>query len=748
MLTALALLIVCFAAILATGLAVLLASGLRFRYAADLAIGAFAAGISALAAAAYVLLLLHLYSRPAAILILLLPILYLAWQLYRHRLSGLLPEDCGALAGLTLSRADAAGAILCLVFLTVGVFECLTTPLTAWDAVMTWDKWATEWALRTDMSERKLAHYPQLMPMVSSLLYKITNTAREPLPLTQFTLHAVQPVIGMFLVLAILRLAAILRVAAWPALLLFFGSVTMTAVAKAAIGDLLAATLFLACITLFFGVAGLHISSRRAFAAFFALLFFGAIFVKANNLTILIVPFILFAMLRRGRKEWSRFPPGLVTGLALALFLFSTYVVHQFANIETPVSHLRLDEVNFEPSNFPGSLAAGTAGLYSADSPAIRWWKSAKLFLGDYELPSSAQIPVVALSLVTLAASFFSPRFWPLVVVMLVHAGIWGHYTAYDTRNLASAVPLFGLLLAGGFSVAFERASGPTTARAFLRDALSVAAFGSLLFLGYRVAIRVEQSASLLLTQWKDHVAAMDAPPAGRIQAFFPMESPAYQFIQSLPPLRESKHIMAGYHLYRWFPNGGYPLSTWYMDGLLPGDTVALLSKVIPGRRPYYDRLTQVYHDGQQRIYLVDRAPVRLEPEQLIFGGDNPPRLLKKTPGVDWTAQSSGPSGWIGYAAPREVWKQGDLLTWRVLLSGDLPDSAVTPLMLNDVNSAIDPARSRAVSDTARPAEKLTAYSGLVTFTGAPAGNLLVGIRIQGAGTTVRVKEFRISTHR
>lgn len=748
MLTSLTLLIICFAAILATGLAVLLGAGLRFRYAADLAIGAFAGGISSLAATVYILLLLHLYSRPAAILLLLLPILYLAWQLFQGRLSALLPEDRAPLAGLTMSRADSAVTILCLVFLTIGVFECLTTPLTAWDAVMTWDKWATEWALRTDMSERKLAQYPQLMPMVSSLLYKITNTAHEALPLTQFTLHAIQPVIGMFFLIAILRLSAILYVAAWPAILLFFGSITMANVAKAAIGDLLSATLFLVCITLFLSVASLHISARREFTILFTLLFFGAIFVKANNLTILLVPFVLFTMLRRGRKEWSRFPPGTVTGLLLALLLFSTYLVHQFVNMETPVSRMRLDEVNFEASNFARSLAAGTATLYSGDSAAIRLWKTVKLFLGDYELPPLVQVPVVVLSLVAFVASLFSARLWPVVAAMLVHIGIWGHYTAYDTRNLAAALPLFGLALAGGFSVAFERASGSATSRAFLRDVLSMTAIGFLLFLGYRVAIGVEQSASLLFKQWEEHVTAMDAPPAGRIQTFFPMEFPAYQFIQSLPPLRESKHIMAGYHLYRWFPNGGYPLSTWYMDGLLPGDTVAFLSNVIPQRRPYYDRLTQIYHDGRQRVYIVDRAPVRLEPEQLIFGGDNPPRLLKKTTGADWTAQSSGPSGWIVYAVPREGWKQGDLLTWRVLLSGDLPDSVVSPFMLNEVDSAIDSTRSRAASDTGRVSEKLKAYSGVVTFTGTPVGKLLVGIRIQGEGITVQVKEFRISSHR
>ena len=204
------------------------------------------------------------------------------------------------------------------------------------------------------------------------------------------------------------------------------------------------------------------------------------------------------------------------------------------------------------------------------------------------------------------------------------------------------------------------------------------------------------------------------------------MEFAGYQFIQAVRPLREATHLRAGYHLYRRLPNGGCPLSIWNENGFLPGDGAAFLTNIVPHRRAYYHRLTQVYHDGQQRLYLLDRDPIVLKPDQLVAGG-----------------------GWLAYDVPTAQWKKGDSLTWRVTLSGDLPDPAATSSFFEAESAASwDPATSRAVSDTARSAERLTLYSGIVTFTGSPTGKLRVGVRLPASATPVTVKEFRTSAFR
>ena len=707
----------------------------------------FAVGTSALGAAVFILLLAHLYTLPASAVLLLTPICYLGWQFYRGKISDLMPEERSVLAGLPDSTVDRTVAALCLLFLLLGVVECLVSPILVWDAVISWDKWATEWAQRTNMSGRKLAMYPQLMPMVSSLLYKLTGTAREPLPLSQFALHAFHPVTGIVLLLSALRLAVILRVAAWPAILVYFGSITMAAIAKAAIGDLFSSVFALLFITLSVSFLRGDAVANRLSGVFFFLLFFGAAFSKANNLVILLFPLALWLMHWRGRPDWPAPSRGMTAGIGFALLLFSLFVVHQLSNIGTPVDPLHMNELNFEPANISSQLAGKTASLFPG-SFATRVAKTAQMLLADYGAAEWLHWPMAVTALTFLCAASLVPRLWPFTILVLVQFAIWGYFTAYDTRNLAPALPLAGIVLAGGFTALSERAmslGGPKGLGSFV---LSIVAVISCWTLGYRVVGEIEKSARLVSTQWDGNVAAMDAPFPARMQRFFPMEFAGYQFIQAVRPLRDAKHLMAGYHLYRWLPNGGYPLSTWNENGFLPGDGAAFLTSIVPHRRAYYHRLTQVYHDGQQRLYLVDRDPIVLKPDQLVAGGDNQPRPVGEGTG-QWSITAGKGGGWLAFDVPTADWKKGDSLTWRVTLSGDLPDPVGTSSFFEAESAASwDPSTSRAVSDTARTAERLALYSGIVTFTGLPTGKLRVGVRLPGSATPVTVKEFRISAFR
>jgi len=747
MITSLLLLISCLAAIAAVGSAILLALQVRFRFWVDLVLAAFAVGTSALAAAVFILLLAHLYTAPVAAILLLAPLCYLAWQFFTGNISAWLPEERSVLAGLPDSMADRVVAVLCLLFLLLGVVECLVSPILVWDAVVSWDKWATEWAQRTNMSDRKLAMYPQLMPMVSSLLYKLTGTAREPLPLSQFALHAFHPVTGIVLLLSTLRLATILRVAAWPAILVYFGSTTMAAIAKAAIGDLFSSVFMLLCVTLTLSFLHGGVAANRLSGVFFFLLFFGAVFSKANNLVVLLLPLALWFMHRRGRPDSPALSRGMTVGIGFAVLLFSAFVVHQLSNSGTPVDRLHMDELNFEPANVSSELAGKTASLFPG-SFATRVAKTAQMLLADYGAAEWLHWPMALTALTLLCAASLVPRLWPLTILVLVQFGIWGYFTAYDTRNLAPALPLAGIVLAGGFAVLSERAVSLDGPKGFGSFILSIVAVISCWTLGYRVVAEIERSARLVSTQWNGNVAAMDAPFPARMQRFFPMEFAGYQFIQAVRPLREATHLMAGYHLYRWLPNGGYPLSTWNENGFLPGDGAAFLASIVPHRRAFYRRLTQVYHDGQQRLYLVDRDPIVLKPDQLVAGGDNPPRPVGDGAG-QWSIPAGKGGGWLGYDVPTAQWKKGDSLTWRVTLSGDLPDPAAASSFFEAESAASwDPATSRAVSDTARSAERLALYSGIVTFTGSPTGKLRVGVRLPASATPVTVKEFRIGAFR
>jgi len=179
MFTALSLLVLFVTVIVSAGLSLLHLSGFRARYAADMIVAAFGVGLSVIGLIVYLLLLLNAYVTPAAVLLVLAPLFYVFWQIRLGKFSELIPEERNLLAGLPAKSLDRAAALICFSFIAVGVVDCLSSPMTHWDAIASWDKWATEWALRTNMYGRLLGYYPQLLPMTTSVLYKITATAQE-----------------------------------------------------------------------------------------------------------------------------------------------------------------------------------------------------------------------------------------------------------------------------------------------------------------------------------------------------------------------------------------------------------------------------------------------------------------------------------------------------------------------------------------------------------------------------------------
>jgi len=88
-----------------------------------------------------------LYTRFSALLIVLVPICSLFWN-RKHDLGIRLDRPTwppGLSAVLNL-----LATLVALVLISFWFLEASTTPITAWDANISWDKWATEWAHRSN----------------------------------------------------------------------------------------------------------------------------------------------------------------------------------------------------------------------------------------------------------------------------------------------------------------------------------------------------------------------------------------------------------------------------------------------------------------------------------------------------------------------------------------------------------------------------------------------------------------------
>lgn len=74
--------------------------------------------------------------------------------------------------GAALPIADKAGLVLgaCLL---LGASASSLAPFTAWDAIVSWDKWGRDMAARSALGGYVMGGYPQLVPSLYSLFYKV-----------------------------------------------------------------------------------------------------------------------------------------------------------------------------------------------------------------------------------------------------------------------------------------------------------------------------------------------------------------------------------------------------------------------------------------------------------------------------------------------------------------------------------------------------------------------------------------------
>jgi hypothetical protein len=267
-----------------------------------------------------------------------------------------------------------------------------------------------------------------------------------------------------------------------------------------------------------------------------------------------------------------------------------------------------------------------------------------------------------------------------------------------------------------------------------------------------RIAADVFRLGGIVIEEFAARRAVLVGDAAARIALFFPKEFPAYQFMTSLRPFREAKHVMVGSRMYRFLPNGGYPLSFWSAQNLVPGDGYAVLPSF---GLPYPERWTGVYDDGEQRLFLLDKEPKILRPQELLLTGDTPPRLVENPPAGPWSVEGTGAAGFVVYNLPYRSLKEGDSLTWRVIVSGKASDlSSLASAYVTYDPAIIDPKRSRVLADASRSAENLLTYSGILTFSGkmvserVPLDGILVGISVRKPGFRVQVNEFRVSLYK
>jgi hypothetical protein len=133
----------------------------------------------------------HLYVAPVVYIIFGAEALAMVWLVVRERRAPTSPPEEGrdldrwrALIPLLAQRRPIVAlagyvsilALVCMIIVfAVGMAQSTPRVISSWDAVVSWNRWACDWAANR-LPERTW-HYPQLLPTTSSLTYVFTRDA-------------------------------------------------------------------------------------------------------------------------------------------------------------------------------------------------------------------------------------------------------------------------------------------------------------------------------------------------------------------------------------------------------------------------------------------------------------------------------------------------------------------------------------------------------------------------------------------
>jgi hypothetical protein len=366
-------------AIVAPGWLYLSALGFRCRYGIDRLFAAVGCSLAYLGISVMVVAYLGLYTRAVCLLLVLGPACGLA---YRERNKVRRWLDRSAWTGWRilppLRASDAPAFLLVGVLLILEFVRSGATPFTEWDAVVSWDKWAIDWAGRSSILGYAFGGYSQLLPIFGSLGYKIMGSWGATLPMETFVFHAYQGVFAVLLALATLRLARLLGASGWLAILFLFGSSVLMKWLTSGYTDPLVALLVTLATCILVGGLGGEWSTRQDAQWVVGPMFLAAALAKFTGaLWLLLLLFIAVEVRVFGKSNRPRrFPrsfPGLAMIPALAgLGLFYGYQLY----VENTI-----DFGKVSPNDFMLSMKAMPASLNGAVNQAAGN-RSARMRLG------------------------------------------------------------------------------------------------------------------------------------------------------------------------------------------------------------------------------------------------------------------------------------------------------------------------------------------------------------------------------
>ncbi|MGD9781164.1 MAG: hypothetical protein AB7V14_03325, partial [Kiritimatiellia bacterium] len=385
------------------------------------------------------------------------------WQLYfwgiytrTMLIAGLVGMAVGGLYGLQgggilkmahgnpVRGSDWLSIALGIIFVQ-GLFEsAVGVPFEAWDALVSWDKWAVDMAAREGVGEYLMGGYPQFFPAVHSIFYKIAGTYGDVLPTEQMLLHGFTAIYVAILMLALWCVGQILGIPGLLCFVLFAWNRNVFEYLVNGFVDIPLVGMVFSAMALAMAYVQGAWKARTGWVSegwILSLGLFSAAFMKGNGLL-----WALFIALFMAIRLWRRWGG---RSVALAVVLVCLFTVPFYAHQLWYTKNIELAERSPFLHAFPVVLAH--TAQFSATLEHVYSW--GRLLRDYYALPDAlapwALIVAAGLSLwaISQRKTFMFPS---LGILMLI---VWFYSGSYDLRN--AFVPI-GFLCVGTVAAPFD----------------------------------------------------------------------------------------------------------------------------------------------------------------------------------------------------------------------------------------------------------------------------------------------------
>jgi hypothetical protein len=347
---------------------------------------------------------------------------------------------------LEIEKVGLKNIIIKIVTLIFMVFACVSiaivlikfvknsgTIFTSWDAVVSWNRWATDWF--HNRLPVQTWHYPQLIPSNWSISYVFMNA-----PL-QFVPKIVMPLFTLFILILMFDLGMIKKsfgyFVAIPVVTLIYKNAAFN-ITEGYVDIAVSFYSFLSVYCLIIAQKEEKKETAHLYLLLGGLIAAGAAVTKQAGLFIMVVyPILAFLMVIKNRTDFS------MKDTLKLLFAFIGFV------LVIVVPFYLYTEIRIKAGLEQSEICFVTKEIYHGKSLLQRFSDAIILFTSIFH----NKYAFAGLVILLIFALFEKSYYWVAYIIVVPFMVIWAFYYSYDFRNFALAVPFISL----GIGIGAER---------------------------------------------------------------------------------------------------------------------------------------------------------------------------------------------------------------------------------------------------------------------------------------------------